>query len=102
MIAKSDDLRRSLCEIDRLLQSLRAAGAYDEIALKEIEVLERSRQSIVNLLEARQRQSSSAIVSLRAWRDGDLATLPPTAERFGATARATHPRRGRPRLFCVS
>lgn len=102
MVAKSDELRWSLCEIDHLLQSLRAAGAPDEIAVKEIELLERSRRSIVNLLEARQRQNRQQIVSLQGWRDGSLVAPPFAAERYAAPAQASRPQSSVPRPYRVS
>ena len=102
MIVKSDELRWSLSEIDRLLQSLHAADAHDEIALKEIEVLERSRQSIASLLDARQRQICQQVVSLQAWRDGIPVVPPFDAERYVTRARVNCPRPGAPRPFRIS
>lgn len=102
MFAKSDDLRRSLCEIDQLLHALRANSVGQAIDLDEIDILENSRRSIVNLLEARRRQNSGTIVSLQAWRSGDLSVLPLSAERFASMAHVSHPQPGKPRLRCVS
>lgn len=102
MIAKSEDLRRSLNEIDHLLHALRMAGANDELELEEIGLLERSRRSIVNLLEARRKQNLLPIVSLQAWRDGSLAAPPFNAERLAAAALAARPAPGAPRPYRVS
>jgi hypothetical protein len=102
MIAKSDDLRRSLGEIDHLLQALRAAGINDELELEEIDLLERSRRSIVNLLEARRKQNCHQVVSLQAWRDGSLLAPPFAAERYAAMAQASRPKPGAPRPYRVS
>lgn len=102
MFAKSDELRRSLCEIDQLLHALRANGAAHGIDLDEVEMLESSRRATVNLLEARRRQNTAQIVSLQAWRSGDLSILPPTTERFASMGHVSHPQRGKPGLHCVS
>jgi len=102
MFMKSDDLRRSVWEIDHLLHTLRANAVGDTIDLDEIDLLECSRRTIVNMLEARRRQNSKPIVHLHAWRDGNLADLPMTADRSATMAQVSQPRRGRPRLYCVS
>ncbi|MGB8183223.1 MAG: hypothetical protein WCF13_12725 [Stellaceae bacterium] len=102
MFIKSDDLRRSVWEIDHLLHTLRANSVGDIIDLDEIDVLECSRRTIVTMLEARRQQNSKPIVHLKAWRDGNLADLPMTADRVAVLSQATHPQPGRPRLHCVS
>ncbi|HYL32833.1 MAG TPA: hypothetical protein VEU53_06780 [Stellaceae bacterium] len=102
MFVKSDDLRRSLWEIDHLLHSLRANAVGDTIDLDEIDVLESSRRTIVNMLEARRLQNSEPIVHLQAWCDGNLADLPMAADRSAVVSQATHPQPGQPRLHCVS
>lgn len=102
MIVKSEDLRRSLNEISNLLQALRAAGINGELELEEIELLERSRRSIVNLLEARRKQNRLPVVSLQAWRDGSLVAPPFAAEPYAAVAVANRPTPGAPRPYRVS
>jgi len=102
MIAKSDDLRRCLSEIDHLLQALRTAGSNDALELDEIDMLDRSRRSIVSLLEARRKQNCHPVVSLQAWRDGSLLAAPFTAERYAAMAQISRPQRGAPRPYRVS
>lgn len=101
MITKSDDLRRSLTDIDHLLQALRVAGTGDEIESDEIELLERSRQTIVALLESRRKQNHLPVVSLQAWRDGNLVAAPFVAERYAALAAASRPQPGAPRPYRV-
>lgn len=102
MFAKSDDLRRSLCEIDKLVHMLRTNRFGHAIDLEEIETLEQSRRAIVDLLEARRRLNSWPVISLQGWCDGDLSPLRLTAARLGSIARASHPEPGKPRLHCVS
>lgn len=102
MFAKSDDLRRSLCELDQLLHALRASGSGHGADLDEIDMLESSRRAMVNLLEARRRQNKAQIVSLQAWRNGDLSMLPLSADRFASMGRISHPQPGKPLLHCVS
>jgi hypothetical protein len=102
MIAKSEDLRRSLNEINHLLEALRAAGSNDELEQEEIELLEGSRRSIANLLESRRKQNRLPIVSLQAWRDGSLVAPPFSSERFASLAQANRPSRGAPHLYRVS
>ncbi|MDE2229832.1 MAG: hypothetical protein KGL11_12435 [Alphaproteobacteria bacterium] len=102
MIAKSDDLRRSLREIDHLLQALRAADVDSDVHLDEIELLERSRRSIVTLLAARQTQNREKVVALQAWRDGSLIAPPFTAEHHAAMAQTSRPQPGAPRPYRVS
>ncbi|GEM_PF-4006566 len=102
MIAKSEDLRRSLAEIEHLLQALRAAGDDCDGESQEIEQLERSRRSIMNLLDSRATQNRLSIVSLQAWRDGSLAAAPFSAERIAATALPSRPQPGAPRPYRVS
>jgi hypothetical protein len=102
MFIKSDDLRRSVWEIDHLLHTLRANSVGDIIDLGEFDVLECSRRTIVTMLEARRRQNSKPIVHLKAWREGNLADLPMTTDRSAVFSQATRPRPGRPRLYCIS
>ncbi|MDE2165417.1 MAG: hypothetical protein KGJ66_03650 [Alphaproteobacteria bacterium] len=102
MIAKSEELRRSLNEINNLLQALRSLGARDDQEREEIEVLEQSRRSIVNLLESRRKQNRLPVVSLQAWRDGSLVAPPFAAERYAAVAQANQPASGAPRPYRVS
>ena len=102
MITKSEDLRRSLTEIDHLLHALRSAGVNDETELEEIELLERRRRSIVNLLESRRKQNRLPVVSLQAWRDGSPVAPPFSAERYAAVAQASRPTPGAPRPYRVS
>lgn len=99
MFAKSDDLRRSLSEIDQLLHALRASSIGHGVDLDEIDMLESSRRAMVNLLEARRRQNKAQIVSMQAWRNGDLSMLPLMAERFASLG---HPQPGKPHLHRVS
>ena len=96
MVAKSEDLRRSLNDIYNLLRALRAMGARDDQEREEIDVLEQGRRSIVNLLESRWQQNRQRVVSLQAWRDGSLVAPPFAAERSavnGPTPGAQRPYR---------
>ncbi len=102
MIAKSEELRRSLIENNNLLQALRSLGARDDQEREEIEVLEQSRRSIVNLLESRRKQNRHPVVSLQAWRDGSLVAPPFAAERYAAVAQVSRPAPGAPRPYRVS
>lgn len=102
MIAKSKDLRRSVNEISLLLEALRASSVHDDGALDEMEMLERSRRSLVSLLESRRKQNKLPIVSLQAWRDGNLAAPPFNAERLATVAAANRPAPGAPRPYRVS
>ena len=102
MHAKSEDLRRSVNEINHLLEALRASSVADEEALVEIETLERTRRSLVNLLESRRKQNKLPIVSLQAWRDGNLTAPSFNAQRLAAMATANRPALGAPRPYRVS
>lgn len=102
MFAKSEDLRRSLSKLDQTLHVLRTSAVGDVIDLDEINLLECSRRSIVNMLDARQRQNSNPIVHLQAWRDGNLAALPIITDRSAPSPETMHPQPGRPRLHSVS
>ncbi|HYL49000.1 MAG TPA: hypothetical protein VET84_06515 [Stellaceae bacterium] len=89
-------------EIDHLLHTLRANAVGDTIDLDEIDLLESSRRSIVNMLEARRRQNAQSIIQMHAWRDGNLADPWLAAAQPVASPQAVHPQPGRPRLHCVS
>lgn len=102
MVEKSDDLRRALLEIDNLLYALRNAHGENNLEQDDIDFLQRSRRSIVTLLEARRKLNLHNIVSLKAWRYGSAVTPQYTAEDDATTARHSRPPRDAVRPHLVA
>lgn len=102
MIAKSNDLRRTLFEINNLLQAMRVAGVANNLEHDDIDFLQRSRRSIVALLETRRKLNLRNIVSLKGWRDGSVIMPQITAEDYATMVRPSQLRRGIPRPYLVS
>lgn len=102
MITKSNDLRRTLFEINSLLQAMRVAGVANNLECDEIDFLERSRQSIVALLEARRKLNLHNIVSLRSWRDGRVIAPQFTDKDYATMAQPSQRPHGAPQPYLVS
>jgi len=102
MIAKCEHLRRTLLEIDSLLQTMHAAGVDNDPEHDDIDFLQHSRRSIIALLEARRKLNLHNIVSLKDWRDGRAMMSQFTAEDYATMVRPRQPRCGMLRPHLVS
>jgi len=102
MPVKSDDLRRALFEIDNLLRTMHVAGVEYNLEYDDIDFLQRSRRSIITLLEARRKMNLHAIVSLIGWRDGCAIMPRSSAEDDATMVRPSQFRCGATRPYVVS
>lgn len=102
MIEKSDDLRRTLLEIDNLLQTMWDADVESNLEQEDIDFLQRSRRSIVALLETRRKLNLRNIVSLKGWRDGSVIIPQITTDDYATMVRPSQLRRRIPRPYLVS
>jgi len=99
MFEKSKDLRRTVIEIDHLLQTMHIADV--DLDQGDVKFLQRSRRSIILLLEARQKLNLHKIVSLKGWREGSVIVPQVPAEEYPTMAQAILPRHKALRPYLV-
>lgn len=66
----SDDLRRDLRDIDRLVAVLGTPGYIDVDDMDDLRWLVAQRRSLLDILAARRAQEGNKVVSLALWRYG--------------------------------